>query len=45
MDVLVYFSDASMHLSSTIAGWSNNVKVGSGTSRGEEILNEKVDMR
>lgn len=45
MDGLVYFSDASMLFSSTIAGWSNNVKVGSGTSRGVEFLYEKVGKR
>lgn len=41
MDGLVYFSDASQLFSSAIAGWSNNIKVGSGTSRGVECLYEK----
>lgn len=45
MDGLVYFSDASLLFSSAIAGWSSNVKVGSGTSRGIEFLYEKVGRR
>lgn len=42
MDGLIYFSDASQLFSSAIAGWSNNIKVGSGTSRGLECSYEKV---
>lgn len=38
---LVYFLDASQLFSSAIAGWSHNIKVGSGTSRGVEFLYEK----
>ena len=38
---LVYFSDASMLFSPAIAGWSSNIKVGTGTSRGAEFLYEK----
>lgn len=45
MDGLVYFSDASLLFSSAIAGWSSNVKVGTGTSRGIEFLYEKVGRR
>lgn len=38
---LVYFVDASQLFSSAIAGWSHNIKVGTGTSRGVEFLYEK----
>lgn len=38
---LLYFSDASQLFSPAIAGWSHNIKVGSGTSRGVEFLYEK----
>lgn len=38
---LVYFADASQLFSSAIAGWSHNIKVGTGTSRGVEFLYEK----
>ena len=41
MRTLVYFADASQLFSPAIAGWSHNVKVGSGTSRGIEFLYEK----
>lgn len=41
MKNLVYFSDASLIFSPAIAGWSNNIKVGLGTSRGVEFLYEK----
>lgn len=45
MDGLVYFQDASQLFSSAIAGWSNNVKVGTGSSKGMEFLYEKVGGR
>ena len=45
MKNLVYFSDASLLFSSAIAGWSNNIKVGTGTSRGIEFLYEKDGAR
>lgn len=38
---LVYFLDASQLFSPIIAGWSHNIKVGTGTSRGAEFLYEK----
>ena len=38
---LVYFLDASQLFSPAIAGWSHNIKVGTGTSRGIEFLYEK----
>lgn len=38
---LVYFLDASQLFSPAIAGWENNIKVGTGTSRGIEFLYEK----
>ena len=41
MEGLVYFPDAGMLFSPAISGWSNNIKVGSGTSRGVEVLYEK----
>ena len=41
MSNLVYFLDASQMFSSAIAGWSHNIMVGSGTSRGVEFLYEK----
>ena len=41
MSGLVYFLDASQMFSSAIAGWSHNIKVGTGTSKGVEILYEK----
>ncbi len=41
MKNLVYFSDASQLFSPAIAGWSHNVKVGEGSSRGIEFLYEK----
>lgn len=41
MSNLVYFADASQLFSSAVAGWSHNIKVGSGTSRGVEFLYEK----
>lgn len=37
---LVYFSDASQLFSPAIAGWSHNIKVGTGTSKGVEFLYE-----
>ena len=42
---LVYFSDASQLFSPAIAGWSHNIKVGTGTSRGIEFLYEKDGKR
>lgn len=41
MQNLIYFADASRMFSSAIAGWSHNIMVGSGTSRGVEFLYEK----
>ena len=38
---LVYFLDAGQLFSPAIAGWSSNIKVGTGTSRGVEFLYEK----
>ena len=38
---LVFFADASQLFSSAIAGWSHNIKVGSGYSRGVEFLYKK----
>lgn len=38
---LVYFLDAGLLFSPAIAGWSSNIKVGTGTSRGVEFLYEK----
>lgn len=40
MGHIVYFADASKLFSPAIAGWSNNIEVGSGTSRGIELLYE-----
>ena len=45
MEGLVYFSDASLLFSPAIAGWSNNIKVGEGKSRGVEFLYEKEGER
>ena len=42
---LVYFSDASQLFSPAIAGWSHNIKVGTGISRGIEFLYEKDGKR
>ena len=41
MNNLVYFLDASQLFSPAIAGWSHNIKVGTGISRGVEFLYEK----
>jgi hypothetical protein len=41
MSNLVYFLDAGMLFSPAIAGWSSNIKVGGGISRGLEFLYEK----
>lgn len=41
MHNLVYFLDASKLFSYAMAGWSENIKVGKGTSRGVEFLYEK----
>ena len=38
---LVYFLDASQLFSPIISGWNQNIKVGTGTSRGMEFLYEK----
>lgn len=45
MSNLVLFSDASMLFSSVIAGWSHNIKIGAGTSKGIELLYEKTGQR
>ena len=45
MSNLVYFLDAGMLFSPAISGWSSNVKVGTGTSRGLEFLYEKEGKR
>ena len=42
MDRLVYFSDASKLFDSAIVGWEENIRIGSGTSRGLEFLYEKT---
>ena len=42
MDNLVYFSDASRLFTSAIAGWEENIEVGSGTSKGVETMYEKT---
>ena len=42
MDRLVYFSDASKLFDSAIVGWEENIRTGSGTSRGLEFLYEKT---
>ena len=42
MDRLVYFSDASKLFDSSIVGWEENIRIGSGTSRGLEFLYEKT---
>ena len=42
MDRLVYFSDASKLFDSAIVGWEENIRTGSGTSRGLELLYEKT---
>ena len=39
---LVYFADASKLFDSAIAGWEENIEVGSGTSRGVEVMYEKT---
>lgn len=41
MKNLVYFSDATQLFSSAIAGWKDNIAVGTGTSEGIEFLYEK----
>lgn len=41
MKGLVYFSDASLLFSQAISGWNQNIKVGTGSSRGVEFLYEK----
>lgn len=41
MHNLVYFLDGSKLFSSAIAGWNHNIKVGTGCSRGVELLYEK----
>ena len=41
MNGLVYFSDASLLFSQAISGWNQNIKVGTGSSRGVEFLYEK----
>ena len=45
MSNLVYFLDAGMLFSPVISGWNNNIKVGSGTSQGIELLYEKEGER
>lgn len=42
MDRIVYFSDASRLFDSSIVGWKENVRTGSGSSRGLEFLYEKT---
>ena len=42
MDGLVYFKDASQLFSPAIAGWTDNIDVGKGTSKGAEFLYEKT---
>ena len=42
MSNLVYFSDATKLFDSAIAGWEENIEVGTGTSRGLEFLYEKT---
>ncbi len=41
MKNLVYFPDATMLFSSTVAGWKENIDVGKGSSKGVEFLYEK----
>ena len=45
MDNLVYFSDASKLFDSAIAGWEENIEVGTGTSKGVEFMYEKTGDR
>jgi len=45
MSNLVYFLDAGMLFSPAISGWSSNIKIGTGTSRGLEFLYEKEGKR
>ena len=45
MSDLVYFLDAGMLFSPATAGWNNNIKTGTGTSRGIEFLYEKDGAR
>lgn len=45
MSNLVYFLDAGLLFSPVISGWSNNIKTGTGTSRGLEFLYEKAGGR
>ena len=40
MDNLIFFKDATRLFSSAAAGWRDNIKTGSGTSKGVEILYE-----
>ena len=40
MDHLIFFKDATRLFSSAAAGWRDNIKTGSGTSKGVEILYE-----
>lgn len=42
MNNLVYFSDASKLFDSSVAGWKENIEIGSGTSRGLEFSYEKT---
>lgn len=42
---LVYFADAGMLFSSAISGWSGNIEIGTGSSRGAEFLYEKDGRR
>ena len=42
MEGLVYFQDASQLFSPSIAGWTDNIDVGKGTSKGVEFLYEKT---
>ena len=42
MENLVYFSDATKLFDSAIAGWEENIELGTGTSRGLECLFEKT---
>lgn len=42
MENLVWFSDASKLFDSSIAGWEQNIDVGTGTSKGIELLYEKI---
>ncbi len=42
MEGLVYFQDASQLFSPSMAGWTDNIDVGKGTSKGVEFLYEKT---